>query len=66
MKVSVEYPKSKARSPLSRFLAFSLECNHKRILNIASTGTYISCPHNIVNTATKSYLLSFTKGLAAE
>lgn len=37
-----------------------------RILNIASTGSYIPCPNNIVYTATKSYLLSFTQGLSAE
>ncbi len=43
-----------------------IQRNYGRILNIASTGSYIPCPHNIVYTATKSYLLSFTKGLAAE
>ena len=43
-----------------------LRNSHGRILNIVSTGAYIPCPHDIVYTATKAYLLSFTKGLSAE
>jgi Short-chain dehydrogenases of various substrate specificities len=43
-----------------------LKNSHGRILNIVSTGAYIPCPHDIVYTATKAYLLSFTKGLSAE
>ncbi|MEO1770512.1 SDR family NAD(P)-dependent oxidoreductase [Candidatus Enterococcus ferrettii] len=52
---------------LTKYLLHGMiERNYGRILNIASTGSYIPCPHNIVYTATKAYLLSFTKGLAAE
>ncbi|MDH6365705.1 short-subunit dehydrogenase [Enterococcus sp. PF1-24] len=40
--------------------------SYGRILNIASTGSYIPCPHNIIYTATKSYLLAFSKGLSAD
>ena len=36
------------------------------VLNIASTGSYIPCPNDVVYAATKSYLLSFTKGLSGE
>lgn len=43
-----------------------IERRYGRILNIASTGSYIPCPNDVVYAATKSYLLSFTKGLSGE
>lgn len=43
-----------------------IERNYGRILTIASTGSFIPCPHDVVYAATKSYLLSFTKGLSGE
>lgn len=43
-----------------------IERRYGRILNIASTGSYIPCPNDAVYAATKSYLLSFTKGLSGE
>lgn len=36
------------------------------ILNVGSTGSYMSCPYNAVYAATKAYILSMSKGIASE
>lgn len=37
-----------------------------RVLNVGSTGSFISCPRDAVYAATKSYILSVSKAIAAE
>ncbi|MCI8665087.1 MAG: SDR family NAD(P)-dependent oxidoreductase [Dorea sp.] len=44
------------------FLPLMLERKQGQILNIGSTGSYISCPYDAVYAATKSYILSVSKG----
>lgn len=48
------------------FLPIMLENKCGRILNVGSTGSYISCPYDAVYAATKSYILSVSKGINAE
>jgi short-subunit dehydrogenase len=40
--------------------------NSGKIMNIASTGSYIPCPYDAVYTATKAYVLFFSKALSYE
>lgn len=37
-----------------------------KILNVGSTGSYLSCPYDAVYAATKAYVLSVSKGINAE
>lgn len=48
------------------FLPLMIEKGYGRILNVGSTGSYISCPYDAVYAATKSYILSVSKGINAE
>ncbi len=48
------------------FLPSMLDNKQGQILNIGSTGSYISCPYDAVYAATKSYILSVSKGIGAE
>lgn len=48
------------------FLPKMVEDNYGRILNVGSTASYISCPYDAVYAATKAYILSVSKGVAAE
>lgn len=48
------------------FLPEMIDNGYGRILNIGSTGAYIPCPYDAVYAATKSYLLSVSKGINAE
>ena len=48
------------------FLPLMLGNKQGQILNIGSTGSYISCPYDAVYAATKSYILSASKGINAE
>ena len=48
------------------FLPLMLDNKQGQILNIGSTGSYISCPYDAVYAATKSYIFSVSKGINAE
>ena len=48
------------------FLPSMLDNKQGQIINIGSTGSYISCPYDAVYAATKSYILSVSKGINAE
>lgn len=48
------------------FLPQMVQCGYGRILNVGSTGSYIACPSDAVYAATKAYILSVSKGIAAE
>jgi short-subunit dehydrogenase len=48
------------------FLPGMVERGYGRILNLGSTGSYISCPGDAVYAATKAYILSVSKGINAE
>ncbi|MDO4275260.1 MAG: SDR family NAD(P)-dependent oxidoreductase [Eubacteriales bacterium] len=57
---------------LLRYPHVSYQCKEfrqaagRKIFNIGSTGSYIPCPYDAVYAATKSYLLSVSKGINAE
>lgn len=42
------------------------ERGHGRVLNVGSTGSYVPTPLNAVYSATKAYVLSFSRALAVE
>ena len=48
------------------FLPSMVDNKQGKILNIGSTGSYISCPYDAVYAATKSYILSVSKGISSE
>lgn len=48
------------------FLPHMIEQGFGRILNLGSTGSYMSCPCDAVYSATKSYVLSFSNALFHE
>ena len=48
------------------FLPLMLGNKQGQVLNVGSTGSYISCPYDAVYAAAKSYILSVSKGINAE
>ena len=48
------------------FLPLMLGNKQGHVLNVGPTGSYISCPYDAVYAATKSYILSVSKGINAE
>ena len=48
------------------FLPLMLGNKQGQVLNVGSTGSYISCPYDAIYAATKSYILSVSKGINAE
>lgn len=48
------------------FLPKMIENKSGKILNVGSTGSYISCPNDAVYAATKAYILSMSKAINSE
>ncbi len=48
------------------FLPAMVESRYGRIVNLGSTGSYMTCPNDAVYAATKAYILQMSKGIHAE
>lgn len=48
------------------FIPAMVKKGRGRVLNIASTGSFVPCPNNAVYAATKAYVLQFSKALHTE
>lgn len=62
----IKTSREKEHDMMKLFLPSMVDNKQGKILNIGSTGSYISCPYDAVYAATKSYILSVSKGISSE